>query len=284
MTTNNNFSVIPWYKSLSEQRHRAFYAYGHVYNLFAPIDYLLPFQIVRKAVGSTTINSSWSAYLYNQDGERVTTDIINKLASAGLTIKGFSTLGYEVIVFPATSALNLGVQKGIYYLSLSDGINTWYSDLITLTDVRDCLKVQWWDDADFIMESGAIVYETGFKHTLYLDSTVGKPKYEYEEEGDTRDGYFFAEKQISEKTYNFTFIAPEYLCDAVRFIRLSDNVIVSQNLREYNVDNFVAEVEWQAQGDLAIVIVEFKTNTVAKKIAPGFNDYSTDYNSAYTNE
>ena len=48
MTQNNNLSPLPFYESEEQQNHRKSYAYGAIYNLFAPADVLLPFQIIRK--------------------------------------------------------------------------------------------------------------------------------------------------------------------------------------------------------------------------------------------
>ena len=114
-----------------------------------------------------------------------------------------------------------------------------------------------------------------------------KPGSEYEEEGEERDGYFFAEKRLSWKTYRFAVLAPEYLCDVMRFIPLADHVRITDKYgREYLCDTFGTEVDWQEQGDLAAVSAEFTTDTAVKKIptcgsaATGdFNaDFSTDFN------
>ena len=135
-------------------------------------------------------------------------------------------------------------------------------------NIEDYLRVEWWDDSDLDFNSGLVIYKApSFKHILYLNTDIGKPEYKFEEEGKERDGYFFAEKQLSEKVYKFTFIAPEFLCDAFRLVRLSDNIRVFKNGIQYNVDSFLAEVAWQEQGDLASIDVEFKTNTAVKKIA-----------------
>jgi surface protein len=143
-----------------------------------------------------------------------------------------------------------------------------------------------------LLDDGAVCYKTPLyrvKHFLYLATELGKPDYLFEEEGETRDGYFFPEKQLSEKVYRFTFVAPEYLCDVMRFIRLSDYVIVTDPYgREYKCDTFLITPKWLTQGDLASVECEFQTNTVAKKVgqsvsAVEMGDFNNDYNDDYTN-
>ena len=111
------------------------------------------------------------------------------------------------------------------------------------------------------------------------------PDYEFEEEGEERDGYFFPEKQISEKTYKFSFLAPEYLCDVMRLIRLSDIVQVTDKYGHlYNVDSFLIEPKWQQQGNLANVECEFQTDTVVKKIGRGYINGHADFNGDFNND
>jgi hypothetical protein len=137
--------------------------------------------------------------------------------------------------------------------------------------------VQWWDDQDLVMKDDRIVYEIAnglyFKNEVYLDCQIGMPDYDFEEEGETRDGLYFPEKMISVKTHKFTFLAPEYLLDAMRFIRMSDNMVVTdRDGRVYTADTFLLTPKWQAPGMLAAVDAEFKTSAVAKKIGRDYND------------
>ena len=155
-------------------------------------------------------------------------------------------------------------------MRITDGVNTWYSDVFTIVDVIDpYLKIEWWDEEDFVMDAGVIVYQAGFRNRLYLQSDLAKPEYVFTEEGQERDGYFFPTKQISEKRYRFSFWAPEYLLDVMRLIRLSDHVQITYNGGEYNADSFLITPEWEGNGDLASVDAEFDTATVAKKTGVG---------------
>jgi hypothetical protein len=178
---------------------------------------------------------------------------------------------------------------GIYYLRLSDGVQTWYSEMFTVVqDVSGYLKIQWWDIENLVFDAGQIVYKNpDFKNTLYLSTELGKPDYEFEEDGEERDGYFFPEKQISVKTFKCTILAPEFLCDVMRFIRMADYIHITDKYgREYDCDTFLITPKWQTQGDLASVEIEFKTNTVVKKIGRGYiiakkGDFNGDYNNDF---
>ena len=154
---------------------------------------------------------------------------------------------------------------------MTDGSHTIYSDVFTAVKViTNYLKIEWYDIKDLEYDGWGIVYQLGqlqFVNRLYLNVELGKPDYVFDEEGEQRDGYFFPEKQISEKTYKCTILAPEYLCDVMRFIRMSDSITVVDSYgRTYAVDTFLITPKWQDQGNLASVEIEFQTSTVAKKI------------------
>lgn len=283
MTQNNNLSVLPWYTSINEQNHKKKYAFGAVYALYAQKDFLLPFQIMRP----TRSNNVTSIKAYKKSGSLIG-DITEKMKNSGLTIVKFPQYGYDVICFPANLPLSADLREGQLYLVLSDGVQTWYSDILTLVTIVDpYLKIEWWDVENLVFDSGIIVYQNiGFKNRVYLNTELGKPEYTFEEEGSNRDGFFFPEKQVSEKTYKFNFLSSEYLLDAIRFIRMSDYKIITDKYgRVYSADTFLITPKWETQGDLASVESEFQTNTAVKKIGKGFyNQNSGDFNKDFNND
>ena len=285
MIQNNNTSVLPWYTSIEQQNHRKSYAYGTIYPLFTPKRTLLPFQIMR----NTSSRNITGAQLYDKNGV-LFADITTALKETGLQIVPFASLGYDVIVYPSLLPFAIDTPDGIYYARMTDGVNVWYSEMFTIVgDLSGYLKIEWYDVENFVFDAGQIVYQNPkFHNVLYLCTELGKPEYTFEEEGETRDGYFFPEKQISEKTYRCMALAPEYLCDVMRFIRMSDKVFVTDKYgRQYDCDTFLITPKWQTQGDLASVEIEFETATVAKKIGRGYitpgrkGDFNNDFNNDF---
>lgn len=284
MQQNNNLSVLPFYTSIDEQHHRKPYAYGAVYPLYAHNTSLPPFQVVRTTRNANTL----SVIVYDKNGTLVA-DITQLMIAAGLQIVRREQLGYDVIVFPASLHNLTGIGIGQYYVTLSDGVETWYSDIVTfVSDTTGYLYVEWYCRDNVEYNGGEIIYKNpSFRNQLLLCTQLGKPEYPFEEEGESRDGYFFPEKQISEKVYKFQFMASEYLCDVMRLIRMADVVIVRDRYgRVYRCDQFLMTPEWQEQGDLASVTVEFHTDTVIKKIGTGYQvelngDFDDDYNNDY---
>lgn len=285
MIQNNNISVLPWYTSIEQQNHRKSYAYGTIYPLFTPKRTLLPFQIMR----NTSSRNITRAQLYDKNGV-LFADITTALKETGLQIVPFASLGYDVIVYPSLLPFAIDTPDGIYYARMTDGVNVWYSEMFTIVgDLSGYLKIEWYDVENFVFDAGQIVYQNPkFHNVLYLCTELGKPEYTFEEEGETRDGYFFSEKQISEKTYRCMALAPEYLCDVMRFIRMSDKVFVTDKYgRQYDCDTFLITPKWQTQGDWASVEIEFETATVAKKIGRGYitpgrkGDFNNDFNNDF---
>lgn len=293
MIQNNNFSVLPWYSdipegySVKQQNHNLSYAYGNIYPLFTPARYLPPFQIMRNTLANRPITRF---EIFDKTGKSMYGNIVTELMNAGTQIVRFASLGYDIIVYPGYLPMNINIPDGIYYAQIADGTNRWTSEMFTVVqDVSGYLKIEWYDAENMVFDAGQIVYQNPtFKNRLYLCTELGKPEYQFEEEGEKRDGYFFPEKQISEKTYRAICLAPEYLCDVMRFIRMADYVFVTDKYgRTYDCDTFLITPKWQTQGDLASVEIEFKTATVVKKIGRGFmptqqtGDFNNDYNNDF---
>ena len=285
MIPNNNLSVLPFYTSIEQQNARKWWVYGRVYPLFTPAGFLLPFQILRAHHQRDEITNF---ELYTKDGEFVM-DLLDAGYETGLYVKKFEE--YDVIVYPGMLPIVTALQNGQYYLHLTDEYEEWFSEIFTVVnDIQPYLKITWWDVEDFTMDAGTIVYTNpAFKNVLYLHSDLAKPEYPFEEEGETRDGYFFPTKQISEKRYRFNFLASEYLLDVMRFIRMADFAEIEYHGQRYSLDTFLVTPEWEDNGDVAAVEAVFDTATVAKKIGLGYikaqrGDFNDDFNNDYNNQ
>jgi len=298
---NNNLTVLPWYRQSenefytidkNEFNSNKSYAYGTVYPLICPSNFILPFQIIRDSSLSTVITKVEIIDLNLStvfDGFNFK-DITSEMLDTGLEIKEFPDQGYNILIYAGIFPLPENLPQGQYYLKITMDDEFYYSELITfVADVKGFLKIEWKDFEDLVFDVGRIVYQdTPFKNILYLKTELGKPEYTFEEEGETRDGYFFPEKQISEKTYKFIALAPEYLCDVMRLIRMADYIMITDYLgKKYKCDTFLITPKWEVQGDLASIECEFQTNTVVKKIGKGFvitdgggfnNDFNNDFN------
>lgn len=286
MIPSNNLSVLPWYTSIEQQNARKWWVYDRIYPLFTPAGYILPFQILLPYRANPQM-SSCTLYLV-EPSMTIDTQVAAKLNDTGFEFKQFSSLGYTVAVYPGFLPAFTAMGNGQYYLKITINGEDFYSEAFTVVnDIEPYLKIEWWDNEDFAMDAGVIAYtEPRFRNRLYLMADIAKPQYQFEEEGETRDGYFFPVKQISEKRYRFSFLASEYLLDVMRFIRMADFAQITKNGQVYSLDTFLITPEWEDNGDVAAVDAEFDTATVAKKIGLGYikaqrGDYNDDFNDDY---
>lgn len=252
-------------------------------------DYLGSTKFGRFMLDNASAQMPTRMTIFKSDGTPLNTiNYAQSLIDAGCTVKALSN--YDVIVYPGLLPIFTSMENGQYYAMLTDGVNTWYSEMFTVVnDIEPYMKIEWWDVADFVMDAGTIVYTNpAFRNILYLQADIAKPEYIFEEEGETRDGYFFPVKQISEKRYRFSFLASEYLLDVMRFIRMADFAKITKNGQTYSLDTFLITPTWEDNGDVASVEAEFDTATVAKKIGLGYikaqrGDFNDDFNEDYNN-
>lgn len=218
---------------------------------------------VRLSVAKSVPAPVRDAYLHDCEGN--TTDILSKFTDS---IKVVNVGDSDVIFYDGTATPLEGIAVGTYWLQLTSG-DDWYSEMFTYGAVPD-VRLEWNDVSDLSLPEGEIPYSRGYVNRVWLNTAVGRPEYEIEKEGDERDGYFFMEKGISRKSYRMTFFAPEYLCDALRLVPVSDVVKIWDTSRgasvEYDVDDVDMEVEWLEQGNYASVTITFHTDTVVKNL------------------
>lgn len=280
---SSNISPLPFYDSIALQNHRKDYAFGQVYPLIVHSNILMPFQVVLSH-GTSVYRVRLHTDLIN---ENKYIDITPQMQDNGIHItqySNFSILRYDGNL----PVVDIG-REGRYYLSIYvTGYGWIYSDVFTISNkVDDLLLLEYSNSYSFELNTGLVDFSDNFKFRCYLATQIGKPEYNFEEEASERMGYTFIESQVSKKIFRFTFLAPEYLCDALRIIRLCDNKkIVSKN-QTYDASTFTMSVEWEEQGDLAVVECEFETDTIISNIggyAPTLlggdfnNDFNNDFN------
>lgn len=281
MIPNNNFSCLPFYQSIEEQNARKWWLYGRIYPLFCGKS-LLPFQFQTDIDFVSLDYTQFRIELFNAK----TNELVLTLTDMRYAIESVNIDSKILLLYRGDFELGTLVVEGQYYLKVTVLINPnriYYSEVFTLVaDLQPYLKIEWWDAENFVMDAGTIVYDGSFKNRLYLQADLAKPEYLFEDESETRDGYLFPIKQISEKRYKFSFFASEYLLDVMRFIRMADFVEITYSGKLFKPDSFLITPEWEKEGDVASVNAEFETNTVAKKIGRAYIDTPIEYHSFNT--
>lgn len=275
-------SPLKFYDSPNKQDRHKNYTFGHISSLIVKFGFLPPFQFVLP--DNITLNS---AYIKNLDNERVTTNIKNTLVETGFEI--LDVEGFKVVIYNGLLPIDSIVFEGKYYLELNFSNNySFYSEIFCVTNsISDYVELEYWNrTGNFYIKNGIVTFPTNFHFKILLKTEIGKPEYRFEEESAKRLGYTFIESQVSKKVYKFNVVIPEFICDALRLVRLCDNKIIRYNRDEYEAITFEIDADWQTQGDLASVTCEFETDNVivnlggfeAQDIGGDFgNDYSEDF-------
>lgn len=280
---NNSISPLPFYDNIALQNHRKDYAFGQIYQLITHKNMLLPFQVVL----SSGTSVSWVRLYDFNTGKYI--DITNSVKENGLTIKSYDD--FKLLKYPGTLPVTEIKHEGRYYLAISiSDLGTIYSDVFVVSNkVDNYLLLEYGNSYNFELKNGVVDFSDNFKFKCYLDTQIGKPEYSFEEEATDRMGYTFIESQVSKKIYKFTFIAPEYLCDALRIVRLCETKQIISKSESYDLTTFNMELEWEEQGDLASVECEFETDTVIANIG-GYTpelvggDFNNDFNNNFNIE
>jgi len=283
MNINNNFTPLAWHQGDIElQSNRATYAFGHIVPLIAHRQTLLPFQIITET--DAVDMSNYTVALHNVDGTVRVANTGLALAKVHIVVRpadqqqGTAEVGYDVLIYNG-DALNAALPMGQYYLVLTSGQNAWYSDVVTIvSNTLTVTRIEWWDEDDMVFPAGRIVYRYAsggqtvqYKNRMYFLEEIGMPEYTVEEEGDTRDGLFYATKVLSGKKYKMQVAQlTEAMCDALRFVHLADNVTVRDGYgRMYYCDSVLVTPEWQT-GAVASASVEITTDTFVKQVCGGY--------------
>lgn len=279
MNTFNNFSPLAFREKSQKATYKKWYAYGKEFALPFSTTELPPFQFTVANLPSfdpTTVE----VFLVNEaTGVRSGTGIKIKVD----TMDEHNSVLY---VSPGSNVYAKSMEPGVYRaeFAIPEG-ETYVSTPICVTEGIETntnfVKLEYWNDEKLAYPNGFVTTGTDndFKFQMYIPTTFFKPKYEFEEEITKRAGYKFLELQTCNKVFGFNFLAPEYICDALRLVRLSDYIRFTHDGEYYNALNFEYTPDWQDNGYLAAIECQFETDTIIQKL-PSFNrrDRESFYN------
>ncbi len=282
-------SPLKFYDNIHKQNRYRSFAYGHVAPLITNPNVITPFCINLGTENSGRTHMIVSVDLYDANTNKLIGNYTKRFIEAGLYVKEVD--GNVIIwfrgIFPLSGIID---YEGQYYLAIKELLHTYvYSEVFCYTnDVSDCLKIEYWNPEGNLYVGGKYPVfpdDKAFHYILLLKSELGKPEYSFEEEATKRLGYSFIESQVSKKTYKFNTVIPEYLCDAMRIIRLCSQKRITCKDETYDAITFNMEVDWQEQGDLASVTCEFDVDNVVTNLG-GFKYEATggDFNNDFNND
>ncbi len=147
------------------------------YGLITPVNELLSFQVSRPKVSGTPL-TSWT--LVDMSGNVIvdlTSAIVDNIQTVHFgTVDYFVFNGGNIGMDINAALLDAGNPCGAYQSVLTDGVNTWYSEVIKFSEGNDCrMRIEWTNSCGNIDN---IYYRNGFKNVLYLDKDcyISDPK------------------------------------------------------------------------------------------------------------
>lgn len=260
---NSNATILRWNDSLNKIAYYRSFNWGDIDAIPVSVNFVPPFQLARAKTGAAI--TLFKLVNFNTGVETIVT---SEMATIGLRVAQYASKDYDNIIFPALSALPIAaLPVGPYYAVMSDGANTWYSEIFSMcASLAGTVKIEWCHAGDFGYPGGHLDYSQNYKNYVHLKTDIGAPTYPYFEEGEDRDGVFFPHKQISYKLWRFGFLASESMLDAIRLIRLHDTVTIVNNNdgRTYSASEFLfGSPEWmEGRKNLGYVEAEFRTDTI----------------------
>lgn len=283
MEVHNNFSPLAFRKKESKATYEKWYAFGKNYAIPASANTLTPFQFTELNIPVFEPNVIEVEVINEETGEPKKTGIY-------VSFDVMPEHGGVLYVSPGKNSFREALPQGTYRARFSIGdevyISTPFCVIPGIETSSKYLLIEYWNDEKIAYPGGFITTgaNNDFRYQMYVPATICKPKYEFEEELTKRAGYKFLELQTSTKVYAFTFVAPEFICDAMRLIRLSDYIRISHDGEYYNALNFEFDVDWQEQLYLAAVDCQFETDSIIQKL-PSFNrrDKASFYNALLAN-
>lgn len=260
--TPNDLNTIKWYSSIQERNDSQKRATGPKYNLIASIYRFPPFDFTFDPTGGSITYFRLHSL---EDGS--ITNIIQPLVDTGLSDNQESNQGspFDAYRYPSGVNAPLGITPGVYYAEIHDNASgIWYTDdILFVDDVDKMVTLEWWHMEKFKYAGRFIKYDYPFKHRCVFPTEIGKPIYQINKQGNTRDGKFFPSQTVSYKEHRFWFIAPEHLLDALRVVDQHDCKQIKHKGKTYDVDEIRWNIDWVADGNIAHVECIFITDTVA---------------------
>lgn len=247
---------------------------GGVFKLIMPLDYLLPFQIIREASAFPV-----TSIKYISEATGTEYEVLGDLAPGQVDLFQFSDS--DRIVHYGTEAHGLALSAGDYRIVVTAGPDSWDSVVFRLKDFDpDDLGANSCEITKISYRSGCdvdgILYGTAqlgglstpdYTSILFLEVQPGKPAYDFTEEGEEDGlGNFTPSFRRLTKKHNLQVVVPEFMVDALQILPLHDNIEVSTpDGYTRQVGTIAVASDWQdTKGCWALVDILYSNSATVK--------------------
>ena len=127
MQQNNNFSPLPFYDDVRLQNHRQSYAYGAIYPLVMPSNFIIPFQLLVERKGSEPTKVKDINIIDATGDEEPVYIITDDIERSGLEIVENVNENVDAVVYKGYLPLSVPMEVGCYYMQIDTNNGTFYS-------------------------------------------------------------------------------------------------------------------------------------------------------------
>lgn len=212
--------------------------------LISPSDTVPPFQFAVPVTASPEV-TKW--YLkYHHHGGSVPYNFLANIPLLEIknTLNGLTYITYKASAPMITAGDTLDLEPAMYYMVLEVNGELYYSEVFqvcksfSITDqVIPYLKFEYNNTGDdgVAGDLGEIMYQTGYKNILYLDTDVITEEPSIEEEGH-EDGAKQFIRDLARYVENFSLdeLMPFYLADAMMIMSMHKNVTMTLPYKLYS--------------------------------------------------
>ena len=257
--------VFPFYEQERQKSERRENAHDMPYKLISYRNAVLPFQI---EVDSTKANPTYCAIV---DDSGVHTPIrLNQFQV--YEYSGKKNIIYNGDVLYRTNDVPLNLVCGYYYMVFSFAdMSALFSEVFyvpefsflqSATSFGNCVKFEFWNDSDI----EPVIYQTGFKQSIFLDTFVSNFSPEIDEEaekdGDNDPIPTFQKMTMRYKVYDYV---PNYVTIALVSMQMHDHVIITTpDGRNGNVKRMIVNVTPDDTGFMDSVEIIFDDEKMIK--------------------
>lgn len=230
-----------------------------------------PFQIKRAtSLGSPVLDFT----LIRLDGTLA--DI--PLSTAAFSVENLNTTPTLDSIIFSGAAITLAlddIPTGQFYVTVSDGTNTWYSEIFEVEDESAIdptfpaacgglgwARLEWSNSACIISET---IHNDAPSFQLLLPVDLGQPGYDYkpESEEDGQGGKVTTFHRL-EKRWSFFIVAPEYIADALTATQMMSSVVLNFESGDFmTCRDIEVEVDWSTPC-LAKITYSFSSDILSK--------------------
>lgn len=257
------YTALPIYESLQEQVRFKAYCDNMVWENAIPSNKLPQFAYLRE------INPTFTFNLYVKDLDDNTVATFDEAALSPMLDIDTYVDGTECIKFSAffdSFGSDEYLENGCYYLELSDGVDTYYSEVFCYTGFvtgdYDCYSVLWCANNCQIDQR----YPLNFTQYLYIQNDIGLPEYvTSQEDHENTSKQVVVDWRRVEKRRKFFLHAPEYLCDFFSMLPLTEQIVFESSTETITIESAQTNITWDEISSCeARIDVDFLMSSVSK--------------------